>query len=438
VNTQYVNRVTKHDATSLLLLLFLTLTGLQARAELSEPLDPAPNPDYFNLWEDSVTYGNGSSALTGDLTSTSDSIWLCGTENCSGTTDSGGYGYAQFSIDYTAPAGSGYIDPFQRLQHNEGECTGNCETQLAYNTDNDDLQRIGDAGGDGSVSAVDNQVKDTGAGGGNDNVTGDFNHAIAWETMFIDSEGYLTFMLDINEPGTTCGNSGPCDITSTLRLDELSFFIATTDQLSFYTPDVTGVSCVPDGFIDNMCDPTLAQGNFNSDPLIVSGEDQAFKFWDMDWDEAYAGLLMDNIGGTAGSGDFDVKVRVPVTMELQDFVNASSGEDLFVYLYNFMGEADELVASHGGVGVPGEWIQCNRGGNNCSPVADADLDTVCGVDRSKCTRTNQDTGGATSGFEEWVYVGTNDTPPDTDVPLPSTALLFAMGGLLLWRQRRKP
>lgn len=421
-----------------LLTLFLGLFCLPVQAELSEPTDPLPNPSYFNLWEDSVTYGSGTGSLTGDLTSPTDSVWLCGTENCSGAADGTGYGYAEFSIDHTAPAGSGFIDPFQRLQHNEGSCTGNCETQLAYNTNNDDLQRIGDIGGDGvEVSQVDNQVKDTGAGAGNANVYDDFNHAIQWETMLIDGDGMLTFMLDINEPGTQCNGSGPCDITSTLRLDELSFFVATTDQLSFYTPDVPGVDCVPDLVMDNKCSPELAMGDFDNDPLITSGAEDVFKFWDMDWDQAHAGLLMDNIGGSSGSGDFDVEVRVPVTIELQDFVSSRSGEDLFVYLYNFMGEADELVVADGHVGEPGEWLSCNGGGNNCSVVADEDLDSVCGVDRSGCQQSNEDTGGATSGFEEWAYVGT-DEPPGEEMPLPPTTILFGLAGLLLWRQRRRP
>jgi hypothetical protein len=430
-------------AIAVIVCLASSMACMTAKAELSEPLPPAPNPYYFNLWQDSVTYGSGSGSLTGQLTDSTDTIWLCGTDNCSGDSGTGGTGYAEFRIDHTMPAGSGFIDPFQRLQHNEGECTGNCTTQLAYNTNNDDLQRIGDVGGNGvEISAIDNQVKDTGAGAGNANVFDDFNHAIQWETMFVDADGMLTFMLDINEPGTQCNGGGQsCDITSTLRLDELSFFIATTDDLSFYTPDVPGVDGgpLPLSCVDNVCSPTLATGNFNNDPLVESGAADVFKFWDMDFDTAFAGLLMDNIGGSAGSGDFDMNVRVPVTTELQNFVNANSGSDLFVYLYNFMGEADDLMADNGQVGTSG-WKVCRGSGNNCTPVPEGDLDEVCGSDRSGCRPDNQDTGGATSGFEEWVYAGGVNTccgdGGEEPVPLPSTVFLFGLGGLFLLRQRK--
>ena len=314
VKVQYSHISGKQGIGAALFLLF-GLFSLSASAGLTEPTDPAPNPEYFNLWENSTSYG--------------------------------------------------------------------------------DLQRIiDDIDGDGvEVSAIDNQ--DAGAGSGDP--LADFNHAIQWETMLIDDDGMRTFMLDVNEPGTTCnGGSSSCDVTSTLGLDELSFFVATTDD-------------------------------FNIDPLITSDE-EAFKFWDMDWDEAYAGLLTDSIG----SGDFDAGARLPVTNELQDFVNSHSGDDLFVYLYDFTGDADELAGS---VGVPGEWVICDSSGNNCQPVADEDLDAVCGIDRSGCSQTNED---STAGSEDWVYVGNDgSTPTETDVPAPATIFLFGLGGLLIWRQRRK-
>lgn len=412
----------------------LVIAGSTAvNAELSEPLPPEPDIPYFNLFSDG--YGKGSGALVGDLSSPTDTVWLCGTENCGpGNEDDGGYGYAEFSVitDSTGD-GSGAIDPFLRLQHNDGSAgaKGTVDIEQAYNTNNDDLQEVGDVNGFGATSEIDNYAKDTGAGSGDP--LKDFNHAIQASTMLVDDEGYMTFLLDINEPGTTCDRGGNnCDITSTLRIDELSFFISTTDTLSFFDPDspdadaLPGDACSspyqPGDPVDNMCDPDKAQGNFNLDPEIIGGE-SVFKFWDMDWDETYAGLLTDNLNssppGQAGSGDFDVQMRVPVTEELEAFVNENLGE-LYIYLYTFMGEADDLFVSEGSVGSPTNPDPCTGPGNSCK-------------------EPDPDTGVADAGFEELAYLtGTGLRPPEppSEVPVPSTAFLLLIGTLGLWRQRK--
>ncbi len=362
-----------------------------ANAQLSD--DP-----YFNLFSTGTTYTSNVGTTTGDGTT----VWLCGTAECSGANSgagdhlTGGTGYAQFSIVTTQPAGSGYIDPFLRFQHNEQSGQGNSTTEAAYNTDNDDLQALGDGG-----IQFENQAKDTNAGGSKP-PSGDFNHALILSSLHVDDEGYMTFLLDINESQNTCNenNASKCSLTSTLRLDELEFFISTTNMLSLYEPDRVV--------------PGTDGGNFDNDP---SGAN-TLKFWDMDFEKLvsngnqvpnYGGLLLDNINdglGSAGSGDFDVQVRIPYTQELADFVKQYSasgkGDDLYVYLYNFAGEADTLG-------------ECTTG-NSSKPA---------------------DCGEAQAGFEEWAAVlGENGGGPPTGVPLPSTALLFGAGLIAIGRRRK--
>ena len=361
--------------------------GATARAQLSD--DP-----YFNLFSTGTIYQSDVGATQGMGTS----VWLCGTATCAGNHTSGGAGYAEFSIIATQPAGSGYIDPFLRFQHNEQAGLGNSTTEAAYNTDNDALQELGDGG-----LQFQNQAKDTGAGGSKP-PSGDFNHALLFSSLEIDENGFMTFLLDINEPQNTCNdkNASKCALTSTLRLDELEFFISNTNMLSLYEPD-WGV-------------PGTDGGNFDSDPSGAT----TLKFWDMDFEKLvangrqpnYGGLLLDNINdglGSAGSGDYDVQVKVPYTQQLADFITANSasgkGDDLYVYLYNFAGEAEA-----------------------CGPQAKGNSDPN---DLGDC-------GEAQAGFEEWAAVATDEPGgPPTGAPIPSTAFLLAAGLLAMARGRKR-
>jgi len=338
------------------------------------------DPPYFNLFDKNTSYGGGAYKVTGDGSSVS----LCGTATC-GSND-----FAIFSVIQQQPAGSGYIDPFLRFQHNEQSGTGNSTTESAYNTNNDALQTKTDGTPDFNFE---NQAKDTGAGGGQ--ASGDFNHAIKFSSLLIEN-GFITFKLDINEPGDTCKQNKDCVATNTLRLDELQFFISTTDKLSLYDPSWNGVGSTAPG-----------SGNFSSDPL--GGGLNTAKFWDMDFDQnkaaggkGYGGLLLDNFNdqsGKAGSGDYDVMVKVPTTKALTDFVTANAGKELYVYLYNFAGQADP---------------SCPAGGS------------------SGCAE-------AQAGFEEWAAVTktSGGGGPPTGAPIPGTALLLGAGLLAMTRGRRR-
>jgi len=377
LDMQQKRRMTGAGLKARLALGLLGVLGVSAGAHAT--LNDAP---YFNLFSTSTTYGGGSYKVTGDGTTVS----LCGTATC------GANDFAIFSVIQQQPAGSGYIDPFLRFQHNEQSGNGNSTTEAAYNTNNDALQTKTDGTPDFNFE---NQAKDTGAGGGQ--ASGDFNHAIKFSTLLVE-DGFITFKLDINEPGDTCNGNKDCVATNTLRLDELQFFISTTDQLSLYDPTWNGVGQSGNG-----------SGNFASDPL--GGGANTVKFWDMDYAKLskvngknYGGLLLDNLNsstGKAGSGDYDVQVKVPTTKALTDFLARpeNAGKELYVYLYNFAGQAD--------------------------PSCPAGADAGCAE--------------ASAGFEEWAAVTSTNGGggPPTGAPIPGTALLLGTGLLALVRSRKR-
>ena len=354
--------------------------GASANAQLND--DP-----YFNLFSKSTTYGGGDFKVTGDGTN----VWICGTDQCDGTRDSSA-GYALFSVYTQQPAGSGYIDPFLRFAQNEPPGTpGSATTEAAYNTSNDILQ---------DDANFTNQAKDTVAGG---QTRDSFNHALVYSGLTketINGIEYMTFLLDINETAKTCEDKRTdCEPGNTLRLEELEFFIAQIDDMDEYVPDHGVDGTVGGKFLD-------ADAN-------------ALKFWDMDFEKQvptsgnakqYGGLLLDSLSGSAGSGDFDVQVKIPVTASLQEYVNSfyknelNKGKDLYVYLYNFAGEADPLCTSSTG---------------------DTSLQ-------------EQGCGEAEANFEEWAAVTSEPpTPPSGNVPVPATALLFTVGLLGMVRGRKR-
>lgn len=345
-------------------------------------LDDTP---YFNLWTKGVVNDNLVGAGT--------SIALCGTSACATTSTPGTPNqYAQFSVVHTQPAGSGYIDPFLRFQHNEGANNGSDISEAAYNTNyRDGSQGTGLISGyDDPTITTTNQAKDTKAGGDKRNF---FNHAIRLGDLQVDENGMVTFLLDINETG----NPGV-----TLRLDELAWYVAESDQMNHYFADDSTGSNDPNGY-------------------LTDGTEIAREVWNMDWNAfspggvtptamgdsnypsnpekrtGYGGLNLANINdqGKAGSGDFDLQVK----LDKQLFLAAAGGlgDDAYVYLYNFAGRAGDLK------------------------------------------QNEQDGTEADAGFEEWASVLSTTPPPDNGVPEPSTALLLfgGLAGMLKIQRQRK-
>ena len=338
------------------------------------------DPPYFNLW-----LGTAGNQQVGQ----GDYLLLCGTSGgCNGDTladaDGIGTGYAIFRT--AAPnsgAGSGHIDPFLRFQHNEGAALGSATTEAAFNTSaSPDIGTIFNS--DLTVYSA-NQAKDIDAGK-------DFNHAIRLGDLIVDEDGYFTFRLDINEPGGTKSN---------ILLDELQIFVAASATLNQYVLDETTPS--PNG-----------TGAPVSGSLLG-----ATKIWDMDYNK-FTGGIGDNNNGTSvigggntvnaanqrlggitldsvkssgpsnGSGDFDMEFL------LHSSLFSGISQDSYVYLYNFMGQADSV-------------------GPNSA-------------------------GEAGAGFEEWaatLKTGPDAPPPDGGgVPEPSTAFLMAAGIVGLFRAQR--
>ena len=342
-----------------------SLVAAPAMAQLSDS-------PYFNLWTGSA--GNGDVGGGARLL-------LCGSSTlCNGDIDASdntvGTGYAIFTaLEKNTGKGSGAINPFLRFQHNEGSANGNATTEAAFNTSNNDIGTITNTDPNPDV-VIANQAKDVNAGH-------DFNHAIKLSDLIVDSDGYYTFRLDINEPG---------GFKSQLRLDELQLFVAGSDQLNKYTMDT-------------------ASGNATGSLASANGSITATKVWDMDFNQLnangvndkggtgstggakrFGGLNLDNINnsGPAGSGDYDLAVRLHSSL-FQNVAKNING-DAYVYLYNFAGEAD-----------PG----------------------------------NKDLGEAQAGFEEWAAdVGPTVTPPTPGVPEPSTALLMGAGLFSISRKAR--
>ena len=179
----------------------------------------------------------------------------------------------------------------------------------------------------------------------------------------------------------------------------MQFFVAGSDQFNKYTMDTTSAS--------------TATGMLYSDggPNPIAAK----KVWDMDFNKIntagvgfkpagvqsaaissasnrFGGINLDNVNdsGPAGSGDFDMAVRLHGSL----FTTAASGmgDNAYVYLYNFAGEAD-----------PGR----------------------------------QDLGEAQAGFEEWAAdVAPTAAPPTPGVPEPSTAFLMGAGLIGILRGAR--
>jgi hypothetical protein len=326
---------------------------------------------YYNLWTKNVTYDG----LKGDGTS----ISLCGTSACDATNKPGSPNqYAQFSVITQQPAGSGYIDPFLRFQHNEGANTGSDTTEAAFNTNyRDGSQGTGLISGYDAPITTTNQAKDTKAGGDKRDF---FNHAIRLGDLQVDENGMVTFLLDINETG----NPGV-----TLRLDELAWYVSDVDDLSHYYADTS-----------------IGDPSGNSKLTNADGTKQGVEAWNMDWNAAspggtgHGGLNLSNINdsGKAGSGDFDLQVKLDknLFLEAAKNISASLGDNAYVYLYNFAGRVGD-------------------------------------------SKKDQDGTEAEAGFEEWAAVLGASPPPDNGVPEPSTALLLLGGlaGMLKIQRQRK-
>ncbi len=350
------------------------------------------------MWESTTTYGNGSNKKTGNDTS----VQLCGTSVCDINNIATDINYATFSVvTDSPPTGSGLIRPFLRFQHNEGDANGSATIERAFNTDNTDIGTIQDvlANGDPDGDAYDNQAKDSTAGPGDD-----FNHAIKYSELMAALENpdgtfsdEINFFLDINEPNA----EGP--LKNLLRLDELALFVSGDNMLNEFQRDAPGTTA----------GTTLATATF------LDGDVQ--KVWDMDYNEIcpdgtsgtgscnqnWGGLLLDNLNdspGGGGSGDYDVQMTLKKQLfdEAIAKLNLAEGQEAYVYLYNWAGDADNYTAN----------------GNN------------------------DGTGPAEAGFEEWAVSTASvpdDEPPGGNTPEPGTALLI-LGGLMGMTRlcRRRP
>jgi len=325
----------------------LTCTG-SALAELNDP-------PYFQLLN------------TAD---TASSVSMCGTSDCT---------KAEFTVFNGQPAGTGYIDPFLRFQHNEPAGEAPKTYEAAYNTDARPLQRTT------GTSKFTNQAKDE----------NHWNHSIMLGDL-VDNGGFYEFYLDINEPG---GGK------ETITIDELQFFLGHSPDMNFYVADER-VDTNTNGYDapDDAGDPALYKD--------ASKSEKAAKVWDLDWEyaagdacaagnpvvgsvagqEGCGGLVIKSFNepnGGNGSGDWDLVVRLPTTL----FSVSGYGASDYVYLYNFLGSADSKGYLY----------------------------------------------EAESGFEEWAALVRSE--PDTSVPEPATSsLLFAsiigaVAGRRRWRRR---
>lgn len=362
--------------TGLAACLLLATLATPASAELSDP-------PYFNLWTAGVEHGSG---LLGDNTT----VELCGTAAC----DSGGgvdaINYGIFSVVPTnSGAGSGHIDPFLRFQHNEGDANGSNPTEAAFNTGL--FTPPGGPGGDvGTITSDPDNY--TGANQAKDASGTHFNHVVKLSDLMAE-DGLYSFLLDINEPGAD---------KSTLRVDELALFLSTDAEMKDFLRDEP---------FKNNGNPNIATSCFTNGTSCLAAN-QVQKVWDMDFNALSTGgtqkgganigglnINNENDSGKAGSGDYDMKLQLSSTL----FDNALSAlgvgaDQAYVYLYNYMGEAQSK--------------------NACTPAGDCETE-------------------AEAGFEEWAaVVSTAPPPPPPGVPEPGTALLVVGGLLGMLRARR--
>jgi hypothetical protein len=291
---------------------------------------------------------------------------------------------------------SGAIDPFLRFQHNEFQ-PGSNTWEAAFNTDFRDSSSGPTNTGtilldkdqfnpslSPSETLIKNQAKDTNAGGFNPDP---FNHALMLGDLrqAIDSDGYFHFLLDINEPGNA---------KATLRLDELAFFVGATGDLHEFTQDKLGTSG------GNLATGELA-GAIARDALGTATVTDA-AVWDMDFNgqtpngagatdsygDPLGGMILDNVNasgpGLAGSGDYDLQLRLSAAL-FENYL-----DDDYVYLYNFMGAADEH-----------------------------------GIDEAE------------SGFEEWAFDTSAGGVPNTNVAEPGVLGLLGFGIAFVMSSRRR-
>ena len=360
---------------------------------IADQLDPTIDLNYYTADPDGDVYtlitgaDAGGDPLAGD-----GPLYICGTDACDedlpaiedrSPSINNLDGYAQVTIIEYGPAGSGYDqdgDVFLRQQHNEQTQLGNNTYETAYNTDSTDLQSLNDPTGPINHN-YENMAKDTGAGG-----DPDFNHAILWSEDLVNEDGNLEFLLDINE----------AESTSDILLDELSFWVSTSNTLNVYDPDCDYVG---DG--SNM-------GCFvNTDGSIDAS---AIKVWDMDWDTLIAAVMLDNTNdsGKAGSGDYDAIFALDATLFLDAIATLGGDGDYYIYLENTMGRAEAMDAE-------GNLLQ----GVTCTYKPNGD--------RHKCSG-----GEVDAGFEEWKIA----TFQEPGVPIPSTAFLLSLGALAFLRRKR--
>ncbi len=361
---------------------------------------------YFNLWSGAPN-GNGAT------------VNLCGTSTCG--SDNTSADYAIFTaLEKNTGKGSGAIDPFLRFQHNEGpDYNGTDTTEAAFNTG---LPKASTPSGfiwEGDPLAKpagwqNNQAKDVNAG------ALDYNHVLRLSDLLLSDGDFLTFLLDINEPGA--------DVKQTLRLDELAFFISKTPDLQNFVREVpsplttnSANDLPPVGyFADNnpLVNPKNPDGTLackgDGDPTPSARCVKApntERVWDMDYAKGNAnvgGLLLSNINnsGPAGSGDYDMSVQLKKTLftSLLSGIGAlANGSDAYVYLYNFAGAANGAK-------------KCIATDGSCDSASEAQ-----------------------AGFEEWA---SEITPKPGggggggSTPEPGTALLLGVGLFGLTRMRK--